>query len=1007
MSATQRGGYRRSLDELADTSTIDELARTEFPRDFFDGAEAIDRRRFLALMGASLALAGTSGCARPPAEKIVPYVRQPEEIIPGQPLFFATAMTLGGVATGLLVESHEGRPTKVEGNPDHPASRGATDVFAQASVLGLYDPERAQAVTHLGWIRSWDEALATTREALAKQRDKRGAGLRILIETVTSPTLGRQLQELLQEWPAAKWHQYEPLARDHALAGARHAFGEPVNTHYRFDRADVVLSLDADFLSSGPGHLRYVRDFMARRRVRAGRLAMNRLYVVECTPTNTGAAADHRLPLRASDIESVARQVAAELGVNAGKSAGRFSDSQVQWVAAAARDLQKHRGTSIVIPGAPQPPVVHALAHAMNQALGNTEKTVIHTQPLEARPADSIVSLHELIDDMDRGSVDMLLILGGNPAYYCPADVQFKERLKDLAKRNGSLCIHLGLYQDETSQWCHWHIPEAHYLEAWGDARAYDGTVSIQQPLIAPLYGGKSAHELLAALSAQPERSGYEIVRDYWREHWKSQGAAGDFESSWRRALHDGLIAGTAFRPKSVTLQPNWARAAAPPAKPEGLEIVFQPDPTIYDGRFANNGWLQELPKPLTRLTWDNAALMSLATAKQLGLSYSPATSVHGGEHGAVVADVIKLQYQGREVTAPIWIMPGHADGAITVQLGFGRTHAGKIGSNTGFNAYQLRTAAAPWFATGLRVAKTGESHQLACTQYHHNMENRDLIRSTTLREYPTFAAAMRKDHAEANRGRVPLTLYRPEEFPYEGYKWGMAIDLSACTGCGACVVACQAENNIPVVGKDQVARGREMHWLRIDRYYQGDPEKPEALATHFQPVPCMQCEDAPCEVVCPVGATAHSHEGLNDMVYNRCVGTRYCSNNCPYKVRRFNFLQYADYATQSQKLLHNPNVTVRSRGVMEKCTYCVQRINRARIEAEKEDRRIRDGEILTACQAACPAEAIVFGDLNHSSSRVAKLKTEPTSYALLAEVNARPRTTYLASVRNPNPEIS
>ncbi len=993
LGAARGKEYWRSLEELADTEGFRDLLHREFPRQASEWQDGVGRRRFLQLMGASLALAGLSACTRQPAEQIVPYTHPPEAIVPGRPLFFATAMTIGGVADGLLVESHEGRPTKIEGNPDHPASLGATSVFAQASVLGLYDPDRAQTITYLGDIRPWSAFLGEAQNALAGQRGSKGAGLRILTETVTSPTLAQQIKTLLAEFPAARWIQYEPINRDNARAGAILAFGEDVNTIYHFDKADVILSLDADFLDCGPGHLRYTRDFAARRKLQEGGnkkdWEMNRLYVVESALTNTGASADHRLPLGPSQIESFARVVAAELGVQGVKKERESPGSK--WAAALARDLLKARDRSLVIAGEYQPPVVHALAHAMNHALGKAGATVTYTAPIEAESnsmGDQTAALRELAGEMEAGRVDTLVVIGGNPVYNAPADLKFGERMNKVRLR-----IHLGLHHDETSDLCHWHIPEAHYLEAWSDARAYDGAVSIIQPLIAPLYHGRSAHELIAAFGNQPEKSGYEIVRDYW----KSQRAPGDFDQFWRKTLRDGFVENTALPAKRVTLNASalQAQEGRMPALP-GLEIVFRPDPYVHDGRFANNGWLQELPRPITKLTWDNAALISPATAERLGLAYE--ISSRGGEHGQVFADVVELQFQGRAVRAPVWIMPGHADNCVTAHLGFGRTRAGNTGNGAGFNAYLIRTSGEPWFGAGLNLRKTGERYALANTQLHHNMEGRELVRAASLDEYrqhPDFAhrtePAPAKDH----------TLY--QNFEYPGYAWGMAIDLNACVGCNACVVACQSENNIPVVGKTEVMHGREMHWLRIDRYHEGNPDNPQ---TFFQPVPCMQCENAPCEEVCPVGATAHSSEGLNDMVYNRCVGTRYCSNNCPYKVRRFNFLLFQDWETPSLKLLRNPDVTVRSRGVMEKCTYCVQRINAAKIQAEKEGRAVRDGEIVTACQGACPAEAIVFGNINDKESRVAKLKAEPRNYGLLAELNTRPRTTYLAAVRNPNPEL-
>jgi molybdopterin-containing oxidoreductase family iron-sulfur binding subunit len=643
--------------------------------------------------------------------------------------------------------------------------------------------------------------------------------------------------------------------------------------------------------------------------------------------------------------------------------------------------------------GEPQPPAVHALAHAINAALDNTGRTVLYTEPVEVEPVNQVASLRDLAADMERGGVTTLLILESNPVYSAPADLDFPGKLKKTP-----LSIHLGMYEDETGSMCHWHIAAAHYLESWSDARAYDGTATIVQPLIAPLYGGKTAHEMLAAFSPAPQRSSYDIVREYWR------GAAGrqeqDFERWWRKSLHDGVIEKSAFAPRSLAV--NTGRiigAETPPAvraQADGeppLEIVFCPDPSIYDGTFANNAWLQELPKPLSKLTWDNAAILSPATAERLSLNQEG-----GWRGGNIYADVVELRHEGRGVRAPICIVPGQAENTITLHLGYGRTRAGRVGSNIGCNAYRLRTSDSLWSASGVEVRRTGERYPLAVTQLHHNMQGRDLVRAGTLEEFrknPEFA-----QHGE-HEAEVP-SLY--PEYEYPGHAWGMAIDLSLCVGCNACVVACQAENNIPVVGKSEVLRSREMHWLRIDSYFKGAPENPE---TYYEPVLCMHCEKAPCEVVCPVTATAHSAEGLNDMVYNRCVGTRYCSNNCPYKVRRFNFLQYSDWRIESLKPMRNPDVTVRSRGVMEKCTYCVQRINQGRIQAELQGRPIRDGDIATACQQACPAQAIIFGDINDQASIVAARKRAPRNFALLTELNTQPRTTYMAAVRNPNPELA
>ena len=980
LDGTSGRSYWKSLEELVESPGFLEFLHREFPEQASELTDPAGRREFLRVMGASLALAGLTACTKQPAEKIVPYVKSPESVVPGRPLFFATAVTDGGYAKGVLVESHMGRPTKIEGNPDHPQSLGATDAQGQAAILGLYDPDRSKTLVSYGEVRSWATFLETIKIALEAERATRGVGLRILTENVTSPSLAEQIRDLIAQYPEARWHQYEPAGRDNARAGAILAFGEAVETRHDFDKADVILSLDADFLGAGPDNVRAIRGFASRRKLNDGRTEMNRLYVVESSISVTGANADHRLALRPSQVEGFARAVAAGLGMPVEGGTSEHGD----FVAAIVKDLKRRGGRCLVLAGDSQPPAVHALAHALNRQLGAVGTTVVYAAPAAAESVDHLASLKTLLSDMQAARVKLLLIVGGNPVYTAPADVDIAAALEKVPLR-----VRLGLYDDETSERCHWHIPEAHPLEAWSDARAVDGTVTIQQPLIAPLYGGRSAHEVISAFAGRADRSGHDIVKDHWRPHL----GGGDFEQAWKRALHDGVVAGSAVPEKSVALRMGeWAHAPSVPAGLAGLEIAFHPDPSVGDGRFANNGWLQELPKPLTKLTWDNAALLSPATARRLGIAPNRQTSK------GTVSDVVTLRYQGRTVTAPAWIVPGHPDDAVTVHLGYGRTRVGRVGNGVGFNAYALRTSDAPWFGAGLEVAKTGESRILACTQDHWSMEGRNLMRAAALDEYERDPHVVREMSEEPAKDQ---SLY--PGFKYEGHAWGLSIDLNSCVGCNACVTACQSENNIPVVGRDQVGRGREMHWIRIDRYYEGDPGAPE---TYHQPVVCMHCENAPCEVVCPVAATVHSEEGLNDMVYNRCVGTRYCSNNCPYKVRRFNFFLYQDWDTPSLKLMRNPDVTVRSRGVMEKCTYCIQRINKVRIDARNEGRTIQDGEIKTACQQACPAEAIVFGDVNDPASRVAKLKASPRNYGLLAELNTRPRTSYLAAIRNYNPEI-
>jgi len=976
--------YWRSLEELAEEPGFDEVMHREFPRLASEWPEGCSRRDFLRLAGASLALAGLAGCTKQPLEPIVPYVVQPERIVLGLPLYFATAFPVSGIARPIIVKSVEGRPIKVEGNPQHGASLGAADAHSQAAVLGLYDPDRSQTIGYKGSVRPWGTLQANIRAALSEQQASGGAGLRFLTETVTSPTLASQINAVLKQFPNARWHQYEPVNRDNVKAGAQMAFGQVVDTIYHFDKADVILSLEADFLSPTglPGFQRYTRDFTSRRKMQPG-VPMNRLYVVESTPSITGVKADHRMPVSAAQIREFAQLVGRLLGVPSGLEGPKLVlGDQGRWPAPVANDLKQHRGASLVVAGDQQPPEVHALAHVMNQALGNVGQTLTYVDPIEANPADQTASLKDLVADMDAGKVQLLAIIGGNPAYNAPVDLGFADKLS-----KAGLTIHLGMYDDETSALCQWHVPEAHPLETWSDARAYDGTISIIQPLIAPLFHGRSAHEFMAAFSQQPEQSSYDVVRGYWRSQFK--GKLEDFEPTWRKWLHDGFIAGSESKPRTVSARPLNLLGTG---DVQGTEAVFLPDPSIYDGRWANNGWLQELPKPLTKLTWDNAVLISPALAEGMNLR---------------TGNIVEVESRGRKVRGAALVVPGQAYDTITLAMGYGQKRAGSNGSKRGYSAFQVRTSDALWIAGGVKITPVGEDYPLARTQNHQIIANetaigetikRAPVREATLVEFtanPRFAQEMKEEPASDD------TMYAAYE--YNEFKWGMSIDLNSCVGCNACLVACQAENNIAVVGKEQVIRERHMNWIRLDAYNEGDLANPRTI---FQPVPCMQCENAPCELVCPVGATVHSSEGLNDMVYNRCVGTRYCSNNCPYKVRRFNFFLFSDWNTPTIKLQHNPDVTVRSRGVMEKCTYCIQRITRARIDSEKEERKIRDGEIQTACQQTCPAEAIIFGDLNDKNSRVNRLKAEPRNYGLLSELNTRPRTTYLAAVRNPNPEL-
>ncbi len=934
----------RSLEELGNTPEFRACLEREFPvgasewPEEGDSKEGVGRRQFLTMVGASLALAGFAGCSPRSREKIVPYVDQPEQIIPGKGLRYATAMPLNGYGRGILVETEMGRPIKIEGNPAHPDSLGATDAVTQAAVLGLWDPDRSQAPVFGGHISTWNKFESELLTVLKTAGEVQGEGLAVLTEPSTSPTLARQLGELARKFPKARFYGWSPGAGDE-LATAR---------DFDAGAADLIVSVGSDFLLDQPGSPRYMRQFAARRRVQDGQVQPNRLYVLEATPTITGTMADERLAAPPDRVAAVLRRVAGYIG-------GQLDAREEAFAGKLAADLAKHRGSVRVLVGDAEPPEIHQLAANIGES-----------PEVRAVPSGNLAVL---AGDLDAGRVKHLFILGGNPAYNAPSDLRFGER---MAK--ASFTVHLSLYQDETSQRCRWHLPETHFLEAWSDILASDGTPTIIQPVIDPLYTGRSAHEVLAMLTEDFQPGGYEIVRATWQA-----GQGDDFETFWQQSVHDGVVKASApAMPEAPAGTPMDAATAVPVAETDYL--LIRPDPCVGDGRWANNGWLQELPKPLTKLTWDNAAFVGPAMAERLGLN---------------TGDVVELRVEDRAVEAPVMILPGQADRCVTVHLGYGREHAGHLATNVGFNAYKLQTVAQRWLAPGLTIRKTGGTYELATTQHHFSMEGRDSVRVASVAEFraqPGFAQPETRDQ--------PSLLPKDAPLGSKTYAWGLSVDLSTCTGCNACVVACQSENNIPVVGKEQVNAGREMHWIRVDRYFEGSADDP---AIYQQPVMCMHCEKAPCEVVCPVAATVHNDEGLNTMVYNRCIGTRYCSNNCPYKVRRFNFLEYSPPEDSSFSQRQNPNVTVRRRGVMEKCTYCVQRINEARINADLENRTIRDGEIKTACQQVCPAEAITFGNILDPQSLVSRRKREPVNYGLLADLNTQPRTTYLARVRNPH----
>ena len=986
LKGTKGKRYWRSVDELAGTPEFQAALEREFPAAAQEWVDPVSRRGFMKLMGASMALAGLAGCTKQPDEPIYPYVKAPEDLILGKPNYFASAHPFVTGAVPVLVKSDQFRPIKVDGNPEHPYNQGSADVYTQGSLLDLYDPDRSKHTMYRGENRSWAEFAETFRNKVNSTKD--GTGIYFLSATITSPTLARQWKAVQASYPKAKLVQYDPAIAGTALAGGP-------TPQFDLADADILVSLDADFLSSAayPGHHKLTREY-AQRRKDPNRL--NRLYSIESTPTTTGMKAEHRLGLRASEIPAFAAALAMAVGAQgAAASSYNWTGEQQKFLAALAKDLKANPGKSAVLPGIYQDPSVAALAMAINTALGNVGKTVsVSSEPLNPIPSDQFGDFKALVADLNAGKVDWLVILNSNPIYSAPSDFDFAD-----AFNKAQTVAHLGTHVDETGEIAHWHIPAAHPLEYWSDARAYDGTVSIVQPLIEPLYGGRTAHDVFQTLLNEPQLSAYEAVRQTWQSTIK-----GDFEIGWRKSLHGGWIDGTAFD-KGGTPAASQANVPAPSAK-DAIEIIFRPDPNIYDGRWSNVGWLQELPKPVTNLSWDNAAIVSGATLSRLNLEED---------------DILEITVGNGKVKAPVVVAPGHPDNSVTVYLGYGRLTAGRVGSGQGFSAYAIRPSSAPFYAVG-SLKKLEGKWGVAITKSHYqdhrskaadgegngnnSMEGneaigeRGIIRYATLDEYkknPGFA----NEGEGHERTNLETTLFPNWTYPENA--WGLSIDMNSCTGCNACVVSCYAENNIAVVGKQQVRIGRNMQWIRIDSYFEGDLASPRA---HFQPMLCQHCENAPCEQVCPVGATVHTPEGLNTMVYNRCVGTRYCSNNCPYKVRRFNFLLFSDFETESLKLMRNPDVSVRSRGVMEKCSYCVQRITAARIEADKENRPIRDGEIQTACQQACPAQAITFGNINDKGSRVAKLRADERTYQVLADLNTRPRTTYVAAVLNPNSEL-
>jgi len=951
LAASRGKRFWSSLEEIVDQDGFRAWLEAEFP----SAAAVLNepaRRDMLKLMASSLLLAGLAGCSEPRSDLAMPYVNQPEEIVPGVPRFYATAVFLDGYAQPVLATTHAGRPTKLDGNPDHPASGGASDPFTQAAVLGLYDPDRSQTPLYAGAPATW----AAFERALVGMRQnwltRQGEGLRLVSGDITSPTLVRQLNQFLTALPHARLHLYEPVGAGNRDAAMRLAFGRDVEMRYRLDQCEVVVSLDDDILGPGPRQITHARAWSHRRgEVPPGQGRMT-MHVAESVPGLTGAVASTRLPCDASRLCLLTQWIAGQLGAFDTTDVA-LSEQERRWAERAAAALRDHGGRSLFAIGAHLPPAIQALGPLVNERLGNTGATLWYSDPIRFVP-DPAPTLADLARDVSAGNVDTLIVVEANPAYSAPGELGFAQLLARLRET-----IHLGPYADETARLCRWHLPLTHPLESWSDARAVDGSTTIIQPLVAPLYSSRTVHQILDLLLGLPDRPAEAAVRETWMTSFGDE-----FEQRWRQSLHAGFVADTAAQPITVTPQVPELSPVGQSAR-EQIEVVFRPDPCVWDGRFATIGWLQELPKPLSKLTWDNVIMVSPRAAERLEIANGDMLEVAVGE---------------RRVSGPAWIMPGQAPKTVALFLGYGRADIGPIASGFGYSAYPVRPATDPWFAFGALRRLPGH-RALATTQLHHRMDGYDFVREVTA-EHPSLPV---------RRERQP-SLYPP--WPYPNEAWGMAIDLDLCIGCNACIAACTAENNVVVVGKEQVVMGREMQWLRVDRYYTGSPDEPRS---YFQPVPCMHCEKAPCEMGCPVHATVHSPDGINQMVYNRCIGTRTCSSFCPYKVRRFNWFDYRPPENSPLHAADNPDVTVRSRGVMEKCTYCTQRIQTAQVKADKEGRRIREGEVVTACQQACPTTAIVFGNLNDPNSAVAKRRRSGRHYLLLEELGTRPRTSYLA----------
>ncbi len=1027
--------YWRSLDQLADTPEFNEWVEREFPSGASEFNDPVSRRHFVKIMSASFLLGGLglAGCRRP-EEHILPFSKMPEGYVHGVAQYYATARPTRGSAVPLLVKSHDGRPTKIEGNPNHPSSNGGTDAFTQASILNLYDPDRAMRFTKSGSEKSSADAFDALADISKKFQATGGEGLSFLLEQSSSPSRERLQKVISEKFPKVRWFIYEPVDLNVERQASAIAFGQPVAAEYRLENAKRILSLDCDFLGAEENAFRSIRGFAKGRKLETPNDEMNRLYVVEGIFSITGMNADHRLRIRPTQIPALAARLASEIlkGSNlTGLSdlAGSFKGDE-KWISETAKDLLAHGKNSVVLAGHRQPLAVHLLAHALNDALGSAGNSVVYHSISQANQG----SIKELTTALNANEVDTLIVVGGNQTYTAPADLDWSS-----AVAKAKAIVRLGYYEDESSVGATWHLPAAHFLESWGDARTADGTFVSIQPLIEPLFNGVTELEVLARIGGLNTTRPLDIIRETFQTISPT-----NFEEGWKKFLHDGYLEKSAAQPVAAkinfgAISQELSRAKSPAAASE-LDIVFHRDYSVDDGRYNNNGWLQEMPDPITKVVWENVIMVSPATAKSLDLRVlknRKPDDLKNNDRGVVAGnDIVEVELNGRKVQGAVWVQPGLADNTVALALGYGRTKTGRVGTGAGYNAYLLRTSDSPWFASGAKIRKTGEMRRVVSTQEHGSMEGRPIIREGNLEQFkakPDFARNMDLEAHTPNAGPIYKHPYNSSpELKSKVHQWGMSIDMNSCVACNACVVACQSENNIPIVGKDQVERGREMHWMRIDRYYAGDVSDPQVAN---QPMLCQHCESAPCETVCPVNATVHDEEGINVMAYNRCVGTRYCSNNCAWKVRRFNFFDFNkrpnNFADTSKgafgklyqgplakkepleydmiKMLKNPDVTVRMRGVMEKCSFCIQRIEGAKISQKVKagasgDVAVPEGTFTTACAQVCPAEAIVFGNLLDENSRVSKLKKQERDYAVLGFLDTKPRLTYLARIRNPNP---